>query len=133
MNTLKLVGKILIGILLLALITGSILYFSQQETEKTRITFGDEKKIITLHSSDRYIYHAKVSIKGHLSCDRQVQILQGSNRYNQPIQLKEGRVNEIIFDGDWYSKDLGVEFFSIEGNCADNEIKVTVTFYGEKP
>jgi hypothetical protein len=59
MNTLKLVGKILIGILLLALIAGSIFYFSQQETVKTRIIFGDEEKIVTLHSSDRYIYPAK--------------------------------------------------------------------------
>lgn len=133
MNSLKLAHKILIGILLLALITGSILYFSQQETAKTRITFGDEEKIITLHSSDRYIYHAKVSIKGDLSCDRQVQILQGAEKYNQPIQLKEGPVNEIIFDGDWYSEDLGVEFFSTNDNCAENEIKVTVTFYGERP
>jgi hypothetical protein len=133
MNTLNLACKIFIGILLLVLITGSILLFSQQETAKTRITFGDEEKIITLHSPDRYVYHAKVSIKGDLSCDRQVQILQGSKRYNQPIQLKEGRVNEIIFDGDWYSEDLGVEFFSTSDNCAENEIKVTVTFYGEKP
>ena len=133
MKSLNLIGRILIGILLLALITGSILYFSQQETAKTRITFGDEEKIITLQSSDRYIYHAKVSITGNLSCDRQVQILQGSKRYSQPIQLKEGRVNEIVFDGDWYEKNLGVEFFSTEGNCADNEIQVTVTFYGDKP
>lgn len=112
------------------LIFGCIKYFFWGDNHTILVEYGSKIEVISLPESPKNTYSAKVKLKGTISCDTEIQFTLNSKPYDEPILLKAGYVNELMYNGDWYNgPKIRLNITPLDSLCENNELSIYITYY----